>query len=80
VSKPKFNEDHGGGYWIYRESPSYGISSHMAVIKKSGNLWFGGATESGATSVPLHGPYRLKRTAKKKALKCLALIREEDDE
>lgn len=64
----------GNGYWIYEDG------KYRAIIKKSGNQWYGGACTNVERSVPLHGPYRFRRTAKKVALEYLALIREEDDE
>ena len=75
---PKFNEYVEGGYWLHREDTTLGLSSFMAVIKLAHNGWYGGAAENGAAAVPLHGPYLLKITAKRKALSQLALLHEDD--
>ena len=61
-------KDHGGGYYV-RESGEF-----FAIIRKSGTGWYGGAAHNSDSSSPLHGPYRLKRTAKKKAIQQLCLI------
>ena len=66
MSKPRFNEYFGDGYWLSRDG------DYTAIIKMSSDGWYGGSTHREATSVPLHGPYRLKRTAEKKALEQLA--------
>ena len=65
MSKPRFNEYVVGGYWVSRDG------DYTAVIKVSAEGWYGGSTHTDDTSVPLHGPYRLKRTAKRKALEQL---------
>ena len=70
----KFSEYVGGGYWVRHEG------QYEAVIKIAYDGWYGGATEYGATSVPLHGPYRLKRTAKKKAVSQLVALISEDEQ
>jgi hypothetical protein len=68
-----FNDYLGGGYWAHIDG------SYRAIIKKSGRHWYGGACTNEQRSVPLHGPYRLRRTAKKIALEYLSMIREEDE-
>jgi hypothetical protein len=68
-----FNEYLGAGYWTYVDG------EYRAVIKISHNGWYGGACTNVERSVPLHGPYFFKRTAKKVALKYLALISAEDE-
>ena len=67
-----FNEYLGGGYWIYTEG------KYRAIIKITREGWYGGACTNVERSVPLHGPYAFKRTARKVALKYLSLIREND--
>ena len=67
-----FNEYFGGGYWGRIDG------GYRAIIKITREGWYGGACTNAERSVPLHGPYAFKRTAKKRALAQLALIRTED--
>ena len=66
----QFNSYFGEGYWAHIDG------FNRAFIKKSGKQWYGGACSNANRSVPLHGPYRLKRTAKKIALRQLSIIQE----
>ncbi len=75
---PKFDQYIEGGYWVHREDPTMGLSSLVAIIKLSRDGWYGGACEGIRLPVPLDGPYARKRSAKKKALEQLALLREDD--
>jgi hypothetical protein len=68
-----FDEYFGGGYWAYIDG------EYRAVVKITGEGWYGGACTNAERTVPLHGPYRFRRTAKKVALAQLALIREDDE-
>lgn len=77
MTKPKFDQYIEGDYWVHREDPAMGLSSLVAIIKRSRDGWYGGACEGVRLSVPLYGPYLKKRTAKKKALEQLALLHEE---
>lgn len=76
MSKPEFEGPDSGGYWVYSDDPTFGLSSLRALIKITGEGWYAGAAEDGQSTVPLYGPYRLRRTAKRKALEQLALLRE----
>lgn len=69
-----FNEYQGGGYWIHQDE------EYRAIIKITGEGWYAGACTNVERTVPLHGPYRFRRTAKKKALEQLALVRADDND
>jgi hypothetical protein len=68
---PSFNEYLGDGYWVCR------TYKYVAVIRRATDGWYGGACRASNKSVPLHGPYRFKRTAKKKAMEQLTLVSNE---
>ena len=74
VTMRSFNVYLGGGYWIHEDG------KYRAIIKITREGWYGGACTNAERTIPLHGPYAFRRTAKKVALEYLALIREEDDE
>jgi hypothetical protein len=63
----------GAAYWTHRKGKD------MAIIRRTKDGWFGGAIPAGEHPIPLHGPYFFKRTAKKTALKYLALISDKDE-
>lgn len=69
-----FDEYIGGGFWIHVDG------AHRAIIKTSTEGWYGGACTNTERSVPLHGPYRFARTAKKRALEKLDLLLSKDGE
>jgi hypothetical protein len=71
---PNFNEYLGASYWAYRKD------GYVAIIRLTTDGWYGGVSHADDKTVPLHGPYRFKRTAKKKALEQLTLVIAENSE
>lgn len=73
MSKIKFNEYVEGGYWIHR------YKGYRAIIKVAADGWYGGACTEAERTVPLHGPFRFKFTAKRIAMEKLGKIYDEEN-